>query len=161
MVVRSYESLLFADYFQFYLQDDSPEAGGQNPWNGQATDDLLAVAPGLVCVKTARNMIVPVQVRIHGADPGLTTDGWDHVTECCLTVRSGRIVVAGCPDYLRDATRIAVELRVYSVRILYKNLESLSANGLEGEDQYVVLLWPGEASPPRVVKRRSVAAGPR
>ena len=47
----------FADYFQFYLQDDDPAFGNlAEAWTEDATQRLrIAVAPGIVGVGTARN----------------------------------------------------------------------------------------------------------
>ncbi len=149
-----YEFSLFADYFQFYLQDDSPGVGTENPWTEQATNDMLAVAHGYVIVGTARNMTVPVALEVYDSDPGYIPEEWDHVTECSMEVRSGKIVVAGCTDYFPDATRIQVGPGPYAIRVLYGDLDKLSWSGLEGEDHYLVMMWPGRPTPPRVVKRR-------
>ena len=60
---------LFADYFQFYLQDDDQSFGDLSAaWTGEATERLLAVAPHVIGVGTARNMTVPVSVSVHGPD---------------------------------------------------------------------------------------------
>ena len=41
----------------------------------------------------------------------------------------------------------------FRVRFLFSGLGTLSADGLEGQDRYRVVLWPGEAGPLRVVKQ--------
>ena len=147
---------VFADYFQFYLQDDDTPLGDlSEAWTPEAVDRLLAVAAGAVGVGTVRNTDVPVTIEVHDGEPGAEPQSWDHVTECDLEVKSGRIVVAGCTDYFPDAARISVPAGLYRVRACYGGLDSLSDDGLDGSDHYRVQIWP-TPSPGgvRVVKRR-------
>jgi hypothetical protein len=120
---------LFADYFQFYLQDESAKGDLSDSWGPEAVDRLLAVAPGTVGIGTVRNMTVPVVVEILDAEPESDADAWDHVTECGLDVPTGRIVVAGCTDYFPKATRIDVTPGPYRVRVSYGGLNSISGDG--------------------------------
>ena len=55
---------------------------------------------------------------------------------------TGRIVVAGCTDYFPDARRLSVDPGTYDVLVGYKNLESVSEDGLEGNDSYHIFLAP-------------------
>jgi hypothetical protein len=146
----SYNYTLFADYHQFYLQDEEADGDLSDSWNEQ---DLLAVAPGTIGVGAVRDMDVPVEVEIRDSEPVDDLAEWDHVMECGIEVPSGRIVVAGCTDYFPDAARIPVKPGKYRARIYYGDLESLSEDGLEGDDHYKVVLWPSEDMSVRVVKR--------
>jgi hypothetical protein len=146
---------LFADYFQFYPQDESAEGDLSDSWTDEATDRLLAVAPGTVGVGTVRNMEVPVRVDVLEGEPPLDAEEWDHMTECSIQIDSGRLVVAGCTDYFPEATRIPLAPGTYAVRVSYGGLASLSADGLDGDDHYRVQLWPGGATAARVLKQRA------
>ncbi|MEM7519179.1 MAG: paraquat-inducible protein A, partial [Planctomycetota bacterium] len=64
--VTHYE--LFADYYQFYLQDESVEGDLSDSWNDEA------VAPGTLGIGTARNEDVPVVVEISSEEPGTDFD---------------------------------------------------------------------------------------
>jgi hypothetical protein len=145
---------LFADYFQFYLQDESAEGDLSDYWTEEATDRLLAVAPGAVGVGTVRNMEVPVSIEVLDAEPPLDAAEWDHMTECSIQIESGKLVVAGCTDYFPEAMRIPLAPATYAVRVSYGGLATLSADGLDGGDHYRVQLWPGIATEARVVKQR-------
>ena len=153
--MRRYEYELFADYFQFYLQDEPVGGNLGDSWTEEAVARLLAIAPGTVGVGTVRNMNVPVVVEVHDAEPTHDFDAWDHVTECGLEVSSGVIVVAGCTDYFPEAARIEVPTGQYRVRVSYGDLNSLSDDGLDGNDHYRVQLWPGIATKPTVIKART------
>lgn len=150
---------IFADYHQLYLADDDVE----EPMPGDVTDEdvrrRLAAAPHSVVIHTARNVDVPVTVHVHEREPSVDLEAWDHVAECSLAVPSGRIVIAGCTDYLPDAARILVEPGSYRVRVCYGGLETLSEDGLDGDDHYVVDLWRGEPADVRVVKQSLASFG--
>jgi len=152
--MRRFEYNLFADYFQFYLQDESAEGDLRDSWTEEAVARLLALAPGAVGVGTVRNVNVPVAVEVLDVEPDSDLDSWDHVTECSLEVATGRIVIAGCTDYFPDAARIEVEPGTYHARISYGSLDTLSEDGLDGNDHYRVQLWQATAIGPRVLKQR-------
>ena len=102
--MKSFELSLFADYFQFYIQDEAVMGDLSRIWDEEATARMLAIAPGTIGVGTARNMDVPVTVEICDQEPGDDVPEWDHVIEATLAVASGRIVVAGCSDYFVSVT---------------------------------------------------------
>jgi hypothetical protein len=152
--MKSFELSLFADYFQFYIQDEAATARLSRIWDEEATARMLAIAPGTIGVGTARNMDVPVAVEIRDQEPGDDFPEWDHVVEASLDVASGQIVVAGCSDYFPNAMRIAVSPGSYRVRVSYGALDTLSEDGLSGDDQYRVQLWPASSANFRILKHR-------
>ena len=152
---RRFEFKLFADYYQFYLQDEAAEGNLSESWTPEAVDRLLAVAPGVIGVGTVRNMDVPVTIEVADGEPPLDIEKWDQINECNLEVRSGRIVVAGCTDYFPDAARIEVQPGTYRARIYYGSLTSLGDDGLTGGDNYKVLLWRAPSKSMMVIKQRS------
>jgi hypothetical protein len=153
--MRRFEFELFADYFQFYLQDESADGNLGESWTAEAVGRLLALAPGTVGVGTVRNMRVPVAVEVLDAEPSSDLDSWDYVTECSLEAPTGRIVIAGCTDYFPDAARIEVKPGTYRARISYGSLDTLSEDGLDGSDHYRVQIWQATAIEPRVIKQRA------
>ena len=158
-MVRRFEYSLFADSFQFYLQDESAEGDLSNSWTQEAVDRLLAVAPGTIGVGTVRNMNVPVVVEISDIEPDTDLSAWDHVNECTVEVPSGRVVIAGCTDYFPDAARIELAPGAYRARIYYGGLSSLSEDGLDGDDHYKVVLWTAASRPLQVLKQRGNQTG--
>jgi hypothetical protein len=154
MAIQRHHFDLFADYHQFYLQDEPVDGNLSDSWTQEATDRLLAITDGTVGVGTARNMMVSVDVQVLDAEPHHSFDEWNQVNECSINVGSGRIVIAGCTDYFPDAARIQVAPGMYRARIYYAKLDTLSEDGLEGEDHYRVVLWRSDATPPVVLKQR-------
>jgi len=151
--MQRFEYKIFADYYQFYLQDETAVGDLSESWTQEAVDRLLAVAPGTVGIGTVRNLNVPVVVEA-SSEPNDDTAEWDQVNECSFEVRSSCIVVAGCTDYFPDAARIEVKAGSYRARIYYGNLNSLSADGLEGNGHYRIVLWPSVVAPLRTLKQR-------
>ena len=153
MLKEKYGFELFADYHQFYLQDEQADCDLSDSWTEQATEDLVAIAVGMIGIGTVRDMDVPVTIEIHNSEPENDLDEWDHVIECSVDIPSGKVVVAGCTDYFPEAARISVEPGVYRARVFYGELDSLSENGCDGNDKYKVALWLGETINPKVIKR--------
>ena len=152
--MKSFELVLFADYFQFYIQDEAAKGDLSQAWNEETTDRLLALAPGTVGIGTVRNMDVPVTVDILEHAPEDDFSEWDHVVEAGLDVASGRIVIAGCTDYFPDAKRVEVPPGTYRVRVSYGALDTLSEDGLSGDDRYRLQLWPAASTAVRILKQR-------
>ena len=154
-VMHRSEHELFADYFQFYLQDEAADGNLGDSWTEEAVERLLAIAPGVVGVGAVRNMDVPVVLEVLAEEPTPDVESWDHVTECSLEVSTGRIVIAGCTDHFPDAARVEVPPGTYLVRVSYGSLDTLSEDGLDGDDHYRVQMWQGAGMAPRVIKRRA------
>jgi hypothetical protein len=151
----SFELSLYADYFQFYIQDEGAEGDLSEAWTEEASDRLVAAASGTLGIGTAQTDFVPVIVDILEREPNDDSVEWDHVVEADLDVVSGRIVIAGCTDYYPDAIRIAVPPGGYRVRISYGALDTVAENRLSGDDHYRLQLWRGPPAGVRVLKRRS------
>ena len=145
---------LFADYFQFYVQDEAIDGDLSNSWTDEAVTRLLAVAPGTVGVGTVRNMEVPVTLEVLASEPPLNVMAHDHIVEGSLSVAGKNLVIAGCTDYFPEAARIEIEPGDYRVRACFSGLESLSEDGLDGEDRYHLQLWPAPLAAVVVVKQR-------
>jgi hypothetical protein len=112
---------------------------------------MVKVAPHVVVVQPVRDTTVPVRVEVHDHDPGWKPDGWDHVVECSLDVPTGRLQVHECTGLPK--LDVTITPGSYRVRVFFAGLAATSNNGLEGEDRYVVNLWPAEAQPLRVLKQ--------
>ncbi len=154
MLLEKYEFELFADYNQFYLQDEKADGDLSDSWTEKANEMLLAITNGTIGVGTVRNMDVPVTVEIHDTEPTENLELWDQVNECSIEIPSGRIVIAGCTDYFPEASRIEVEPATYQARIYYGDLNILSEDELEGNDNYKIALWCGEVIKPKIIKQR-------
>lgn len=150
-----YELTLFADYHQFYVQDENVDGNLTDAWTDEAVERFLAVAPGTVGIGTVRNGDVPVTIAVLEREPVFDSDKFDQVVECSIAVESGAIVAAGCTDYFPDAARIKIPCGPYRVRVSFEGLASSSSVGLEGHDRYHLQLWPAPMGPIDIRKQRA------
>ena len=148
-MMRRYE--IFADYFQFYLWD----AGAKpSPPTDYTQDDLvhrIKSSPHVVVIQPVRNMDVPVSLELAETAPPLDLAEFDHVAETSLDLPSGRLEIHECTGGSIDILDVAPG--TYRVRACFKGLDTLSEDGLDGDDQYLITLWPAPAAPLVVFKQ--------
>jgi hypothetical protein len=88
-------------------------------------------------------------------EPLFDPEKFDQVIECSVALESGSIVAAGCTDYFPDAVRIKIPSGPFRVRVSFEGIDSLSAEGLKGNDQYHLQFWPTPMGPVDVLKKRA------
>lgn len=142
--MQAYDLKIFADYFQFYVQDADTVENFTEAWTDETVAAMFVSRDTAVAIGTARNMDVPVRLEIHPHRPE-DADGWDRQHTASLVVRSGRLQVVGCTEYGPDAFVTPVPPGRHSVRASYFALETLSEDGLEGDDRYLIQVWPASA----------------
>lgn len=120
-MTQKHSFTLFADYYQFYLQDEAVAGDLSESWTPDAVDRLLALGPGVIGVGTVRNMDVPVEVEVLSGPPDEDLTAWDRVNECSIRFTTGRAVIAGCTDYFPGAARITVGTGDYRARLLRRS----------------------------------------
>lgn len=136
-----YDLEIFADYFQFYVQDMETPDDFSEGWTDATVEAMLVAKPTALAIGTARNMNVPVRLEVHEIEPS-DEGGWDRQNQARIRFPSGRIQVIGCMEYGPDAFQTEIRPGPYRVRISYFALNTLSADGLDGDDHYLVQLWP-------------------
>jgi hypothetical protein len=142
---------VFADYHQFYIWDPKG-SGRQAPvdWTEEDVSNRLKVAPGVVVISPVRNMEVPVEVTVWENEPQIHLGEWQHVAEAPLKTE-GSIEVHECTG--GALALFSVEPGDYTVRALFRGLDRLSEDGLEGEDSYDVQIWKGRCDGLRIIQK--------
>lgn len=154
--MKSYSFQVFADYNQVLLHDGSCEGDLSESWNDEAYKKMIVASDDALAVSTMRNMDVPVEVVVNDGKPSVVPDDWDHIVQCNLGIPSGSLVVRGVSDYLPDAARIELESGQYTAWVLYGGLNTVSDDGLDGEDKYKIILWRSDdVVLPEVIKDSS------
>lgn len=111
------------------------------------------MGPHAAVVHTARNTTVPVIVEWYDVRPQLEIERYQHVVEGGFTCPSGVLVLAGMTDYEPTAQKFSVNAGLLGIRVSMSGLDTISEDGLDGLDRYLVQLWPGqELSGPLVLK---------
>ncbi len=147
---------VYADYYQFYLQDQSSPADTSVIWDDPATTKhQLAVADGLIAVGTKRYGTVPVRVETYPVEPKLDLAGLDRVNECAIVV-STRLCI-GNPISVAPLPEVTtLPPGSYGVRVLYLFQDQVT-NDQTGDDRYVIQLWPT----PELLDTRYLAPRPK
>ena len=152
MILESRQQKLYASHHQFYIEDaQAPgDTGDPSFWTREASEDALATIQGTLGIGTGSYATVQVTTEIHDTEPPVQLDDWDHVTEAGLEITSGVLQVIGC---LEDAgEEFTVAPGSYRVRCCHANLAGSAEFG-EGEDWYLVQVWPSEDGSRQVLKR--------
>ncbi|WP_304192610.1 hypothetical protein [Phenylobacterium aquaticum] len=141
-------------YGQFYLEDEHPEgnAASDSFWSDEAFADKLAVEKGILGVGIGNDEgIVKCTVEILSKKSNvLNFNDNSHVVEASLNLKSGKLLVIGCP--IPDVElNVAIEPGEYRVRVYSNNLEK--AYDENPEDTYQIELWKENYSDRVVLKR--------
>ncbi len=142
---------VFADYHQFYLWDAGVRPSAPENYTDEDMRNMVKVADNVIVILPVRNMDVPVELELHDTDPGRETEAWDHVVELGVQMPRGKLQIQECTG--EAVLELSVEPGSYSVRACFGGLETLSEDGLDGEDRYRIVMWPGEAMPLNVIKQ--------
>ncbi|MEL6674696.1 MAG: hypothetical protein AAFR61_20975 [Bacteroidota bacterium] len=154
--VQEYHFSVHATQFQFYLQDEDVPRFHPEQWPEQANTARLKVVPGLLAVRAARAMRVPVSLKIFAREAPMVEGRnglYTHVIEADLQVDSGKIRLLSQRDKWADVFPIRVDRGRYRVRVYFANLHTLRKNGQEGDDFYDLHLWPVSLERPMELKR--------
>ncbi|MCL5109801.1 MAG: hypothetical protein M1401_13210 [Chloroflexi bacterium] len=153
-----YEMSAYADHYQLYFLDERAQPDTGQLWRPEAFADRIDVLPGLLAVATARyGFEVPLRVEVRQQAPVVSDaslSAWEHVAEASVAVPSGRLVVTGPLDDVARAPRLPLPPGTYRLRVHYAGLATASGPGdTEGDDHYLVLIWPALKVASAVLKR--------
>ena len=153
MLLERREQRLYASHNQFYVQDaNGGDTSDPSFWTEETTHDRLAVVAGVVGVGTGSYGYVRVFSEIHDVAPPLDLAIWDHVTKASLEVKSGTLRVIGCLDPVGEDFQVMPG--AYRVRCCHANLAE-ATDAEDGEDWYLVQVWPAPILPPVLLKQWS------
>ncbi|HEX4226376.1 MAG TPA: hypothetical protein VHZ97_28700 [Pseudonocardiaceae bacterium] len=145
---------VFADYNMFFLLADGTEPPElPSAALNALIADLIAAGGGFVAIGTVRRMDVPVTVEVSTEAPQDQLTAWDHVTEAGIRTETGTLRLAWGTSEPDDEPRIDVAPGSYRVLVYSSGFDTLSEDGLDGDDRYRLVLWPAEPESPRVVHR--------
>lgn len=146
---------IFAEHFQFYVQDKDTDNMLTIYWDEESREDLFASADEVVGIATVRNMEVPVTVTFIEKEPkDEDLEDWDHVVQGHLYVPSGKLLVTGPTSQIEDSWTLDIAPGMYGIRAYYGSLEEVDAEGFEGDDFYKIALWKTDTPPETEVLKR-------
>lgn len=143
---------IFADYFQFIVQDESSQDDFGALWTEEAANLMVAVGATAICLGTLRNVDVAVEVHLLDEQPAFPLKDYDHVVEGVFGLPTGRLVVMGCTEYFPDAPRFEIAPGTYRFLYVVSGVCTIQTEWEPADDLYSLYLWPGDAREPRVLK---------
>ncbi|ENK2327807.1 hypothetical protein AB3A96_003901 [Vibrio vulnificus] len=152
--MKNYFFDIFADYYQIYLHDQSATPDLSQAWNKQNLANRYFHDDGVIAIATARNMNVPIEVIINDHEAHIDDSQWEHIILTSITFISDTMILRGPSDYLPDAQRINIKPGHYDACILINGLDTISDDGLDGDDYYKIILWPSNKAKNFVLKRK-------
>lgn len=143
---------IFADYFQFIVQDELSDDDFSAIWTPDALANGTAFGRQAICPGTLRNVDVAVDVVISETEPLMNLAAVDHAVEGSIELPSGNVVVMGCTQYFPDAPRFKIRAGVYRVLAVMTGIATISNEWDPADDKYLVYLWPGTHRDPKLLK---------
>ena len=144
---------IFADYFQFIVQDENSKDDFGTLWNDDAVAMMVAVGETALSLGTLRNVDVAVEVHVVDGPPEVQLEDFDHAVEGRFTSPSGRIVVMGCTDFFPDASRLEVQSGSYGFIYLVSGASTIQTEWDPADDLYSLYIWPAERRPLHLIKQ--------
>lgn len=150
---------VFADNFQFQLQDQVEDCEYPEVWNDALLTQLFVFGPSIVGISTVRDQDVSVILEVYDkpmdekdlrTEPDLSD--YDHAAQCNLDLPSGKLLITGCTSDYEDALKLNLPFHHYGVRIFWSNLDSPDELGFEGDDEYLIQLWPNTQFEEQIMK---------
>ncbi|GGY19076.1 hypothetical protein GCM10007386_55620 [Pseudoduganella dura] len=147
---------IFADYFQFIVQDENSEDDFSSIWTEEALHSMVAVGETAICPGTLRNVDVPVEVHVLEAEPAVVLERYDHIVEGAFRSPTGRLVAMGCTENFLDAPRFQIAPGNCRFLYLISGAQTITTEWESAEDLYCLYIWPGEARDPHLLKHWKV-----
>lgn len=143
LIVQVLEFMLFAEYFQFNIQDAETDDTLPVHWEADDQENMVLVGDRVVGVRTVREVDVPVSLELLDSKPDdeENIDSFDHVIECSLLLESGKLIITATSEDVYEAQRLDVEAGTYGVRIYWSKLDEIDGEGFEGNDEYLIRMW--------------------
>jgi hypothetical protein len=145
------EVIVYSEYGQFQLADRDSNA--KFDWDAAANERHVAIGRDVLSIATTTMFgDVVVTVELFVSEPPIDLAAADHMVEASLNVSSGRSSITSISSNIP----LNVELRPgwFRVRVTGRNLAAGAFNEPErqGDDRYLVQLWPAPATPPVLLK---------
>ena len=146
-------STLSVTYSQIYIEDYTCSFHfHSHAWHDEEVESMLCVGRNFLILGTVSSIQVPFFFSVLKNEPEIDLSDWDHINKCSIEIESG-LLISGDFDTESEMLRISLDKGVYGVFVCYKGLNTISQDGLAGDDSYHVFLWPtAEHIPKQVVK---------
>lgn len=148
------ELTVFADYFQIYVQDDSVAMNfPDDMWSPENIAVGLTTWEGGLVVSTLRNTDTEITIEFATQAPK-DIKHYDKAVHASVELPSGQLGVFSITGEESDTNRPTVRALagLYEVMLLVSGTDTVSSDGLTGNDHYRLVFWPGKKTARKVIK---------
>lgn len=140
------------NYFQFYLRDSETRHHASLMASDEVESNGIAVRQGEISIRTLSEYSeVPIAVEYDNVElESADTNKWDHVVECSIEARSGKLVLEGCTA-ASPFGEVDLPSGEYRVRIYFGGQLTGKRDG-STEDCYLLQIWPSSEKSIKVLK---------
>jgi hypothetical protein len=140
---------VFVAMNQFYLFDRDTRPKVPDHLTEENVQQRIIAGQDTLLIMPERNGTAEVVIEIHDTEPAYNPDEWDHVVEASLRLPTGHLQVwKGHTS--EDFTVVPSWNRV---RSFHGGFNTIDESGREGNDHYVLVLWPAPPAELRVIKQ--------
>lgn len=150
--MAKYRLSIFADYFQFIVQDEESKDDFGELWRDAPAGMMVAAGETALSFGTLRNVDVEVELHVVDEPPEIRSDQFDHVVEGAFASPIGKILVLGCTEDFKEASRLEIAPGSYGFLYLISGVHTIKHEWEPAEDLYSVYIWPAEKRELRPVK---------
>ncbi|MRT29779.1 hypothetical protein [Herbaspirillum sp. CAH-3] len=150
--MAKYRWPIFADYFQFIVQDEESKDDFGELWRGAPVGMMVAAGETALSFGTLRNVDVQVELRVVDEPPEIQLDECDHGVEGAFASPTGKLLALGCTENFKDASRLEIAPGSYGFIYLISGADTVQNEWEPAEDLYSVYIWPAAKRELRPVK---------
>lgn len=150
--MAKYRWTIFADYFQFIVQDEESKDDFGELWRGAPVGMMVAAGETALSFGTLRNVDVQVELRVVDEPPEIQLDEFDHVVEGAFASPTGKLLALRCTENFKDASRLEIAPGSYGFIYLISGADTVQNEWEPAEDLYSVYIWPAAKRELRPVK---------
>jgi hypothetical protein len=132
---------ILADYFHIKLVSDLDKDDHSPTWNDEEMEVMVSAGTYCVYVFTVRNMNVPLTIHVSDGIPIINQEEFDQIVECSIDCSSGYLEIENAIECMDSVCTQLLPSGFYGAYVCFKNLNSISEDGIEGNDSYQVFLW--------------------
>jgi hypothetical protein len=149
-----FETRFTIAYSQIYVVDFCNQLSYQGHiWTNEELDSMLCVRQKYIIMSTATSINVPFSLYLVDEQFSRDMALFDHIVECSIHIDEGILVSGDFDDHDHDL-KINLNAGWYGVLACWRDLSTISVNGLSGNDSYHFFMWPAkDFIPKKVVKQ--------
>jgi len=154
--IMKYRFDFYTQYRSFYLTSDNTEEASKPEVLAISNDEdngrLIAVKNTLIVTTGSYGHIRGEVKLLHKRNELVDFDKYEHIVEAGVAVQSGKLQILDCPlSHIQFEINITPGL--YGVRVYSSGLSTSNFDEEEGNDRYLIEIWPDNTVKREVLKK--------